>query len=64
LLAAGLRRVGYFDLQELIRVLHGELAYPGVAGPVSFRTNGRIYTRLLSFASIRPTEVAYYQAGA
>ena len=64
LLAAGLRRVGYFDLRELIRVLHGELAYPGVAGPVSFRTNGRIYTRLLSFASIRPTEVAYYQAGA
>jgi branched-chain amino acid transport system substrate-binding protein len=63
-LAAGLKRVGFFDLAELRRVLHGELAYPGVCGPISFRSNGRIYTRLLGFASIRPNEVAYYMPGA
>lgn len=63
LIAAGCTRVGYFDLAELGRVLHGELAYPGIGGPISFRSNGRIYTRLLGFASIRPNEVAYYMPG-
>ena len=64
LLAEGLTRVGSLDLAELRRVLHGELAYSGVGGRMSFRRNGRIYTRLLGFASIRSTEVAYYMPGA
>jgi branched-chain amino acid transport system substrate-binding protein len=64
LLAEGLNRVGSVNLSELGRVLHGELAYNGVGGRMSFRRNGRIYTRLLGFASIRPTEVAYYMPGA
>ena len=64
LLAEGLRRVGSIDLIELGRVLHTEFAYTGVGGRISFRRNGRIYTRLLGFASIRPREVAYYMPGA
>ena len=64
LLAEGLARVGSLDLAELRRVLHGELAYTGVGGRVSFRRNGRIYTRLLVFASIRANEIAYYIPGA
>ena len=63
-LAEGLKRVGSIDLRELGRVLHTEFAYNGIAGRVSFRNNGRIYTRLLGFASIRPNEVAYYVPGA
>jgi branched-chain amino acid transport system substrate-binding protein len=63
-LAEGLKRVGRIDLRELGRVLHTEFAYNGIGGRVSFRNNGRIYTRLLGFASIRPTEVAYYMPGA
>jgi ABC-type branched-subunit amino acid transport system substrate-binding protein len=63
LLAEGLTRVGTIDLAELGRVLHGELAYSGVGGRVSFRANGRIYTRLLGFASVRANEVAYYMPG-
>ena len=63
-LVEGLKRVGTLDLRELGRVLHTEFAYNGVGGRVSFRANGRIYTRLLGFASIRPNEVAYYMPGA
>ena len=63
-LTEGLKRVGTLDLRELGRVLHTEFAYNGVGGRVSFRNNGRIYTRLLGFASIRPNEVAYYMPGA
>lgn len=63
-LADGLKRVGSLDLRELGRVLHTELAYNGVGGRMSFRQNGRIYTRLLGFASIRPNEIAYYMPGA
>jgi branched-chain amino acid transport system substrate-binding protein len=64
LLAEGLKRVGSIDLVELGRVLHTEFAYTGVGGRISFRRNGRVYTRLLGFASIRPREVAYYMPGA
>lgn len=64
LVAEGIERVGSLDRRELWRVLHGELGYSGVGGRVSFRRNGRIYTRLLTFASIRANEIAYYVPGA
>jgi branched-chain amino acid transport system substrate-binding protein len=64
LLAEGLGRVGTVDLAELGLVLHTELAYSGIGGRISFRQNGRIYTRLLGFASVRANEVAYYMPGA
>lgn len=63
-LAEGFRRVGSIDLRELGRVMHNEFASNGLTGRVSFRRNGRIYTRLLSFASIRPNEIVYYTPGA
>jgi branched-chain amino acid transport system substrate-binding protein len=64
LLAEGLNRVGSIDLAELKLVLHTELAYSGIGGRISFRQNGRIYTRLLGFASVRQNDVAYYMPGA
>ena len=64
LIADGLVRVGSVNPAELGRVLHNETAYRGIGGRLSFRQNGRIYTRLLSFASIRTREIAYYAAGA
>ncbi|MFZ4406130.1 MAG: ABC transporter substrate-binding protein [Paracraurococcus sp.] len=54
-------------VENMIRVMHGELAYRGVGGRMSFRRNGRMYTRMLGFASIRSPEerdTAYYLPGA
>lgn len=67
LLAAAYERAGRFNVNEVKRVMHGELAYTGVGGRISFRSNGRIYTRLLNFASVRVADspnIVYYPAGA
>ncbi len=53
-------------IDELIQVMHGELAYRGLSGRFSFNRSGRIYTRLLGFASIRSADAkdtAYYMPG-
>ena len=53
--------------ESMIRVMHGELAHRGVGGRMSFRRNGRIYTRMMGFASIRSPEekdTTYYIPGA
>ncbi len=64
LLAYAIGRSGTVDADELISLLRLELAYTGIGGRISFRRNGRIYTRLLAFASVRPDEVVYYMPGA
>jgi len=67
LLAASFERAGRFNVNEAKRVMHGELAYNGVGGRISFRANGRIYTKLLNFASVRVADtpsILYYPAGA
>jgi endonuclease YncB( thermonuclease family) len=65
--AAGQWLQGLLIDQGLTRVMHGELAHRGIGGRMSFRRNGRIYTRMLGFASIRSPEekdTIYYMPGA
>jgi branched-chain amino acid transport system substrate-binding protein len=64
LLAYAADQAGSIDRRQLGSLLRLEAAYSGLAGRISFRRNGRVYTRLLAFASIRPDEVAFYMPGA
>jgi branched-chain amino acid transport system substrate-binding protein len=64
LLAAAAARSGSVNREELISLMRLEIAHIGIAGRFSFRRNGRLYTRLLTFASVRPDEVIYYMPGA
>jgi len=79
LVVAGLGEVGRISIpgqddavtrksvtDELVQVMHGELAFRGLSGRFSFNRTGRIYTRLLGFASIRSAnarDTAYYMPG-
>ena len=64
LLAYAAAKVNSINPTDIGRFLRLEAAYTGLAGRMSFKPNGRIYTRLLAFASVRPDEVAYYMPGA